>query len=66
MLTSPDEIMCKLMRQFEKAQVENRGIEWKKRESGKADGFLNWNPMYEQQKADSIDFPSGLPCTSGR
>jgi hypothetical protein len=29
MMTSPDEITRKLMRQFEKKQAENCGIEWR-------------------------------------
>jgi hypothetical protein len=51
-LTFPGEITRKLMKQFERQQAENCGIEWKEREPGKAYSFLNWNPIYEQQKAN--------------
>jgi hypothetical protein len=45
MLTSPDEVTRKLMRQFEIEQARNSGIEWRKRPiDHNSRGFLNWNP----------------------
>jgi hypothetical protein len=48
MLTSPDDITRKLMKQFEFEQARNCGIEYKKRQHDCTSGFLNWNPPFDQ------------------
>jgi hypothetical protein len=48
MLTSPDEVTRKLMKQFEKKQARNCDIEYKKHEADCTACFLNWNPSLEQ------------------
>jgi hypothetical protein len=44
MMTSPDEVTRKLMRQFEFEQAQNCGIEYKERDLESTSGFLNWAP----------------------
>jgi hypothetical protein len=48
MMTSPDEMMRKLMRQVEKEQEEIRHIEWCERDENCQTGFLNWQPSFKQ------------------
>jgi hypothetical protein len=48
MMTSPDEVTRKLMRQFEYEQAENCGIEYKEREPDTTTGLFNWAPSYDQ------------------
>jgi hypothetical protein len=51
MITSPDDITRKLMRQSEIEQARNCGIEWKERPPHHNNrGYLNWNPTTDQQK----------------
>jgi hypothetical protein len=50
MLTSPNDVTRKLMRQFESEQAANCGIEWRERgPDHDSKGFLNWRPTTEQQ-----------------
>jgi hypothetical protein len=50
MITSPDEVTRKLVRQFEIAQARNCGTEWKERPMDHNNrGYLNWNPTTDQQ-----------------
>jgi hypothetical protein len=51
MMSSPDEITRKLMKQFEKEQAANCGIEYRERDPEATTGFFNWAPSYDQ-----IDF----------
>jgi hypothetical protein len=58
-MSSPDEITRKLMKQFEKEQAENCGIEYRERAPESTTGFFNWAPSYEQ-----IDFNPDVPTQS--
>jgi hypothetical protein len=48
MMTSPDEVTRKLMKQFEIEQARNSDIEYKEHELGCTIGFLNWAPTFDQ------------------
>jgi hypothetical protein len=50
MMTSPDEVTRKLMKQLKVEQARNMDIEYKERESTCAIGFLNWAPTYDQME----------------
>jgi hypothetical protein len=48
MLTFPDEITRKLVKQFEIKQARNCDIEYREREPDCTSGFLNWAPICDQ------------------
>jgi hypothetical protein len=48
MMTSPDVVTRKLMKQFETKQARNCDIEYKQREPDCTSGFPNWAPTFEQ------------------
>jgi hypothetical protein len=50
MMTSPDEVTRKLMKQLEIQQARNIDIEYKERDSTCPTGFLNWAPPYDEME----------------
>jgi hypothetical protein len=56
MMTSPDDILRKLMKQFEIEQARNCGSERRGPDTAWNQGFLKWHPTYQR-----IQFNPGVP-----
>jgi hypothetical protein len=59
MMSSPDDITQKLMRQFDTEQTTNCEIEWRERDPRSNQGFLNCHPTLDQ-----IQFNLDVPTQS--